>query len=60
MAVDRDRRTWPRADGGRTLAGLDLGEKTIGVAVSDRGLSFAHPRPVILRKKFTADAAGAA
>lgn len=41
---------------GRTLAGLDLGEKTIGVAVSDRGLSFAHPRPVILRKKFTADA----
>jgi putative Holliday junction resolvase len=42
--------------GGRTLAGLDLGEKTIGVAVSDRGLSFAHPRPVILRSKFTADA----
>lgn len=39
-----------------TLAGLDLGEKTIGVAVSDRGLSFAHPRPVILRKKFTLDA----
>jgi putative Holliday junction resolvase len=42
--------------GGRVLAGLDLGEKTIGVAVSDRGLSFAHPRPVIMRKKFTADA----
>ncbi len=42
--------------GGLVLAGLDLGEKTIGVAVSDRGLSFAHPRPVILRKKFTADA----
>ena len=44
-------------DGGKTLAGLDLGEKTIGVAVSDRGLSFAHPRPVIIRKKFSADAA---
>ncbi|MCA0276480.1 MAG: Holliday junction resolvase RuvX [Proteobacteria bacterium] len=43
--------------GGRTLAGLDLGDKTIGVAVSDRGLSFAHPRPVIMRKKFTIDAA---
>ena len=43
--------------GGKTLAGLDLGEKTIGVAVSDRGLSFAHPRPVIMRKKFSADAA---
>jgi len=43
--------------GGKTLAGLDLGEKTIGVAVSDKGLSFAHPRPVILRKKFSTDAA---
>jgi putative Holliday junction resolvase len=41
---------------GKTLAGLDLGDKTIGVAVSDRGFSFAHPRPVILRKKFTLDA----
>lgn len=44
-------------EGGKALAGLDLGEKTIGVAVSDRGLSFAHPRPVILRKKFSIDAA---
>ncbi|MDQ2635073.1 MAG: Holliday junction resolvase RuvX [Pseudomonadota bacterium] len=44
-------------DGGKTLAGLDLGDKTIGVAVSDRGLSFAHPRPVIVRKKFSIDAA---
>lgn len=43
-------------DGGKTLAGLDLGEKTIGVAVSDRNLSFAHPRPVIVRRKFTQDA----
>lgn len=43
--------------GGRTLAGIDLGDKTIGIAVSDRGLSFAHPRPVIMRKKFSLDAA---
>ncbi len=43
--------------GGKTIAGLDLGEKTIGIAVSDRGLSFAHPRPVIIRKKFSLDAA---
>ncbi|MDN2580303.1 Holliday junction resolvase RuvX [Aquibium sp. ELW1220] len=42
--------------GGHTLAGLDLGDKTIGVAVSDKGLSFANPRPVILRRKFTLDA----
>ncbi|RFC67263.1 MULTISPECIES: Holliday junction resolvase RuvX [Mesorhizobium] len=41
---------------GRVLAGLDLGEKTIGLAISDLSLSFAHPRPVILRKKFTRDA----
>jgi putative Holliday junction resolvase len=42
--------------GGRTLAGLDLGDKTIGIAVSDRGLSLANPRPVIMRRKFTLDA----
>jgi putative Holliday junction resolvase len=41
---------------GQTVAGLDLGTKTIGLAVSDRGLSFAHPRPVIRRVKFTVDA----
>src|SRR5262245_33527303 len=43
--------------GGRTLAGLALGDETIGAGVSDRGLSFAHPRPVILRRKFSIDAA---
>jgi putative Holliday junction resolvase len=41
---------------GSTLAGLDLGTKTIGLAVSDRSLAFAHPRPVIARKKFGKDA----
>lgn len=41
---------------GGALAGLDLGDKTIGVAVSDQSLAFAHPRPVIRRTKFTADA----
>ena len=42
---------------GGVIAGLDLGSKTIGVAVSDRSLKFAHPRPLIRRKKFSADAA---
>ena len=46
-----------RLGAGEALAGIDLGTKTIGLAVSDRGLSFAHPRPVIARKKFTLDAA---
>jgi putative holliday junction resolvase len=41
---------------GVPLAGLDLGTKTIGVALSDAGLSFASPKLVILRKKFTLDA----
>ncbi len=41
---------------GAVVAGLDLGTKTIGVAVSDRSLSFAHPRAVINRIKFGKDA----
>lgn len=41
---------------GNTIAGLDLGTKTIGLAVSDLSLSFAHPRPVIKRVKFSIDA----
>lgn len=41
----------------RALIGLDLGEKTIGLAVSDRLLSVASPLSTIRRTKFTADAA---
>lgn len=39
------------------VAGLDFGDKTIGVAVSDRRLSVASPLETIRRTKFTADAA---
>jgi putative holliday junction resolvase len=39
------------------LIGLDLGTKTIGVALSDPGRRFAVPRLVIARAKFTGDAA---
>jgi len=42
---------------GQTLAGLDLGTRTIGVAVSDRNLTLANPRQVIKRTKFAKDAA---
>ena len=42
---------------GRALAGLDLGTKTIGVAVSDRLLSVATPLQTIRRVKFGQDAA---
>lgn len=41
----------------RALAGLDLGEKTVGVAVSDRMRTVASPLLTIRRSKFTADAA---
>ena len=41
----------------RALAGLDLGEKTVGVAVSDRLLSVATPLETIRRSRFTDDAA---
>ena len=41
---------------GQVLAGLDLGTKTIGVAISDRGLSLSTPREVVRRRKFSQDA----
>jgi len=40
----------------QTLIGLDLGTKTIGIAVSDIGFNFANPRPVLKRVKFGKDA----
>ena len=42
---------------GQRLLGLDLGTKTIGVAVSDVGRFIATPVETIARTKFTADAA---
>jgi putative Holliday junction resolvase len=38
------------------LAGLDLGDKTIGVAIADGGHSIASPLDTIKRRKFTLDA----
>ena len=45
--------TLPR---GAALAGLDLGTKTIGVAVSDGMLTVASPLETIKRRKFGQDA----
>lgn len=42
---------------GRPIAAIDPGTVAIGLAISDAGLAFAHPRKVITRKKFGADAA---
>lgn len=41
---------------GQPIAGLDLGTKTIGLAVSDIGRRLSAPRPVLKRVKFTKDA----
>jgi putative Holliday junction resolvase len=43
-------------DGGK-LAGLDVGTKTIGLAICDAGWHFAGPTATIRRTKFTADLA---
>lgn len=41
---------------GSRLLGLDLGSKTIGLAISDPGLAVASPIDTIRRTKFTKDA----
>lgn len=42
---------------GERLMGVDLGSKTIGLALSDISLTVASPLETIKRAKFTADAA---
>jgi putative Holliday junction resolvase len=46
-----------RIPAGNRLLGLDLGEKTIGLALSDTLLSIATPMQTLKRGKFSADAA---
>lgn len=47
----------PRLETGMRLLGLDLGSKTIGLALSDERRSFASPLITIKRSKFKPDAA---
>jgi putative Holliday junction resolvase len=47
----------PQLFPGARLLGLDLGEKTIGLALSDTRLTVATPFDILNRGKFTADAA---
>jgi putative Holliday junction resolvase len=49
-----------RLPAGARLLGLDLGEKTIGLAISDRDLKVASPLETLRRSKFTQDAAALA
>ncbi len=41
---------------GKRLLGVDQGSKTLGLAISDRGLKVASPLETIQRRKFTQDA----
>ena len=41
---------------GQRLLGLDIGKKTIGLALSDRGLKIASPLKILYRTKFSLDA----
>ncbi len=49
-----------RLPAGRRLLGLDLGTKTIGLAISDRRLTIGSPLETLRRAKFTEDAAALA
>jgi putative Holliday junction resolvase len=55
MAIHTPQALKARLTGGTRLLGLDLGEKTIGVAISDPGLTVASPIDTIRRVKFTED-----
>ena len=45
---------------GQRLLGLDIGAKTIGLAISDRGLAVASPLETLRRRGFAEDAAALA
>ena len=55
MAIHTPQALKARLTGGQRLLGLDLGEKTVGVAISDPGLTVASPIDTIRRVKFTED-----
>ena len=40
---------------GQRLLGLDIGKKTIGIALSDKSLAIASPVRILWRSKFTPD-----
>jgi putative holliday junction resolvase len=55
MAIRNPHALKARLTPGQRLLGLDLGEKTIGVAISDPGLTVASPIDTVRRTKFTED-----
>jgi putative Holliday junction resolvase len=59
ITTDRAAFSTALADGGR-LIGLDVGTKTIGIALCDAGWSFASPAELVRRSKFQKDKAAIA
>ncbi|WP_419952563.1 Holliday junction resolvase RuvX [Methylobacterium sp.] len=57
MTEDEIRAFVAASAGGRRLIGIDLGTKTIGLALSDVGRQIASPLETIRRVKFTPDVA---
>ena len=56
MPILEDPKTLPQfIESGQKLMGLDLGNKTIGLAVSDTRFKIATPLETIKRSKFTKD-----
>ncbi len=55
MAIHTPQALKARIGHGQRLLGLDLGDKTIGVAISDPDLVVASPIDTIRRTKFTED-----
>ncbi len=56
LAQERDHEA-ARQKARRRILGLDVGEKTIGLAISDPDLKVASPLRTIMRSKFQKDAA---
>jgi putative holliday junction resolvase len=55
MSVVEVSELWSRLAPGQRLIGLDLGEKTIGIALSDTQLTVATPLRTLARGKFKTD-----
>ena len=57
MSVDDIAALANRLAGGERLLGLDVGAKTVGLALSDRGLTVASPLETLRRGKLADDVA---
>ena len=57
MAICKTNDIFGMISSGQRLLGLDIGKKTIGLALSDIGLKIASPVKILYRTKFTPDVA---